>query len=156
MTGIKKGTKKGTETGSEPAERHYQPDGSVHAVAVACRRADGRWLLIRRSRHVRAARRVAFPGGALEAGEDQAAAAVREMGEELGARVEPLECVWRFAFPDRPMILWGWRARLAAGALAPDPREVEEVLWLSAEEAIRHPDRTPQLPDFLAALERHV
>jgi len=134
--------------------RHRQADGRVHAVAVACRREDGRWLLIRRSDRVRAPRRVAFPGGALEAGEDQGAAVIREMREELELEVAPLRCLWRHDFPDAPMTLWGWRAELGGGEPIPDPEEVEEVLWLTADEAASHPDRTDQMVSFVAALRR--
>lgn len=132
--------------------RHYHHDGRVHAVAVACRRCDGRWLLIRRSRHVRAPLAVAFPGGALEAGESQADAVVREMREELGAEVEPRACFWSHEFEDRPLVLWGWHATLGAARLRPDPGEVEEVLWLTPAEATAHPDRTPQMESFFLAL----
>jgi 8-oxo-dGTP pyrophosphatase MutT (NUDIX family) len=137
-----------------PSRRHRQADGRVHAVAVACRGGDGRWLLIRRSRSVRAPRKVAFPGGALEPGEDQRAAVVREMREELSLAVRPLGCVWRHDFPDSPMTLWGWRAELAEARPrpVPDPAEVEEVLWLSAGEAMAHPDRTDQMVSFVSAL----
>ncbi|MEM7251666.1 MAG: NUDIX hydrolase [Pseudomonadota bacterium] len=133
-------------------ERFRQPDGRVHAVIVACQRVDGRWLLIRRSQHVRAPGKVGFPGGALEAGETQADAVIREMREELGADVRPMAGVWRFDFPEHPMTLFGWRAELVSAALTPAPAEVAETLWLSAEEALSHPDGTAQLPDFMTAL----
>jgi len=99
--------------------------------------------------------KVAFPGGALEAGEIQLDAVRREMREELGVEVDPLESFWRYEFPDRPLVLWGWRARLDdAQALRPEPREIHEVLWLLVGEARGHPDRTAQMESFIAALLR--
>lgn len=138
------------------ASRYYNPDGCVHAVAVACTRSDGHWLLIRRSRHVGAPLAVAFPGGALEAAETQADAVIREMHEELGVEVEPTSCFWCHRFDARPLVLWGWRASLRSEVLLPNPREVDEVLWLTATEATGHPDRTAQMESFFAALLRHV
>ena len=123
-------------------------------VVVACRRADGRWLLIRRSALVRAPLRVCFPGGWIDDGESQLDAAIREMREELGADIIPRQCVWRHAFSERQLTLWGWLAELNSLTLTPDPQEVHEVLWLTAEEAVQHPDILPHTDAFLAALLR--
>lgn len=128
-----------------PAER---PEG----VVVACRRPDGRWLLIRRSATVRRPLRVCFPGGWIEAGETQAEAVTREMREELDANVIPVRCVWSHVFGEPPRLLWGWLAELTSPTLSPDPSEVHEVLWLTPDEAISHPDVLPYTDAFLAAL----
>ena len=137
-------------------DRFIHQDGRIHAVAVACEDAAGRWLLIRRSRHVRAPLKVAFPGGTLEEGETQAEAVVREMREELGVEVEPLQAFWSVDFPNRPLTLWAWHARLLSWDLQPCPDEVAEVLWLTPGEATAHPDRTDQMDDYIAALQQHV
>jgi 8-oxo-dGTP diphosphatase len=121
-------------------------------VVVACRRDDERWLLIRRSAWVRAPLRVCFPGGWIDAGESQADAARREMREELGAEVLPLQCVWRHDFSERPLTLWGWLAELQSPTLIPEPKEVHEVLWLTAAEVVQHPDVLPHTEAFIAAL----
>ena len=137
-------------------DRHLQSDGRVHGVAVACEGTEGRWLLIRRRPNVGAALAIAFPGGAVEAGETQAQAVCREMREELGVEVEPLACFWAHEFPDRPLTLFGWHARLLPGALVPDPREVEEILWLTPAEAAAPPDRTAQMTGYIEALGRYL
>lgn len=135
-----------------------QPDGRVHGVVFGCRRAtDGRWLMVRRSRHVTVLPgRVCFPGGGACAGEPQPDACVREALEELGAAVRPIRCVWRHDFPDRPLTLFGWLAELGDGDLRLDPLEVEEVLWLSRDEALAHPDGLPTNEPFIEALEAAV
>jgi 8-oxo-dGTP pyrophosphatase MutT (NUDIX family) len=138
------------------AERFLQPDGHLHGVVVACQRADGRWLMIRRSSHVPAPLQVCFPGGALDEGEDQETTLVREMQEELGAIVEPIRCVWHYRWDDRPLTLWGWLAELKSPMLLPNPDEVHEILWLSEEEALCHPDVLPNTDAFLAALRQAI
>ena len=110
--------------------RPIQPDGRLHGVVAAIRREDGRWLCIRRSLHVAAPGKVCFPGGAVEVGEDLAAAIVREMREELGVLVKPLRQCWRWEASDRPLTLFGWTAELLDGVLRPEPTEVAEILWL--------------------------
>jgi 8-oxo-dGTP pyrophosphatase MutT (NUDIX family) len=136
-----------------------QSDGRVHGVVFGCRRAaDGRYLMVRRSRHVAILPgKVCFPGGGVCVGETQQAACAREAMEELGVRVTAVQRVWRHEFTDRPMTLFGWRAELAEGAegeIRPEPLEIAEVLWLSQEEALVHPDGIPTNASFIAALER--
>jgi 8-oxo-dGTP diphosphatase len=134
------------------AERPTQADGRLHGVVVGVRREDGRWLMVRRSRHVVAPGRVCFPGGAIEVGESQEEAVVREMKEELGVRVRPLRNVWRWDAPDRPLTLWGWVAVIESGEIAADPKEIEEVLWLTGDEGSRHVNGLPTNVQFIACL----
>jgi mutator protein MutT len=133
--------------------RPLQPDGRVHGVVVAIRRADGRYLCIRRSNTVLAPNKVCFPGGAIEPGESQHDAVVRETREELGIDVRPLKQCWRHDFADKPLTLWGWIAEFLSGEITPDPNEVAETLWLSGREAIDHPDAIATNRDFIACLE---
>jgi 8-oxo-dGTP pyrophosphatase MutT (NUDIX family) len=95
---------------------------------------------------------VCFPGGWIDDGEDQLDAVVREMREELGAEVIPVQCVWHHLFTERPLTLWGWFAELKSPALTPNPLEVHEVLWLTPDEAVAHPDVLPYTDAFMAAL----
>src|SRR5215212_10482027 len=98
-----------------PTPRPRQSDGRVHGVAVAVRRADGKWLMVRRSGNVGSPHKVCFTGGTVEAGESQEEAVVREMKEELGLTVRPIERVWKHVFPDKPLTLWGWIAEVENG-----------------------------------------
>lgn len=130
------------------------PQSHVVGVIVGCRREDGRWLLIRRSATVISPHQIAFPGGRIEPGETQREAAVREMREELGAEIELIRRVWQHSFVrGRRVTLHGWLGKLLSAELRPAPAEVAEVLWLSAAEAIAHPDGVPDIPSFLQALE---
>jgi 8-oxo-dGTP diphosphatase len=135
--------------------RARQEDGRVHGVVVACRDERGRWLCIRRSRHVAAPLKVCFPGGGIEAGESQESAVIREMSEELGIAVKPIRCVWRWESPTSELTLWGWIAEREPGEIVPDPNEVAEVLWLGSKQAIQHPDAMPTNRNFIEALGRN-
>lgn len=143
--------------GEWPIHRPLQRDGRLHGVVVACRGEEGRWLMIRRGPGAAAARGgVCFPGGAIEVGESARDAVIREMREELGAEVEPVRRVWRFAFRDKPLTLHGWVGRLYSTPRRSDPKEVAEVLWLSTEQALAHPDILPHHEELFAALEGEV
>ena len=115
-------------------------------------RADGKYLVIRRSKHVGSPRKVCFPGGTVELGESQESAVVREMWEELRAKVTPLRAVWRHAFADKPLTLFGWVAKLEAPEIEPQAEEIEEVFWLTPEQAWKHADALPTVKDFVDCL----
>ena len=134
-------------------DRTIQADGHLHGVVVGCQREDGCWLLIRRSATVAAPLRVCFPGGGVDGAETQSETVVREMQEELGAVVKPLNRVWHFVSQIHSLTLWGWHADLESGEVSANPDEVAEVLWLSPEQVRSHPDIMPGTENFLAALE---
>ena len=136
--------------------RPRQPDGRVHGVVIACRDADGRWLCIRRSATVAAPLKVCFPGGAIEAGESQPSAVIREMLEEVGIVVTPVQCVWRWDSPTTELTLWGWTADWSGDEIKADPTEVAEVLWLTVDEISNHPDAMPTNRSFMDALLLNV
>jgi len=136
------------------APRPTHEDGLVHGVVVGCRDPHGRWLVIRRSAHVAAPLRVCFPGGAKEHGESFEQAGVREAREELGLDVELIDRVWDWRCPDRPLRLLGYLARITGGDLQPDPREVAQAMWLTAERITTHPDMMPGTELLVAQLER--
>ena len=135
-------------------------DGRVHGVVVACfRPSDQKWLMIRRGKNVAAPLAICFPGGAREVGEKVEVAAMREMKEELSADVTLLEEVWYHECDDRPLTLFGFLGRLENDDISHDPKEVEEALWLTTEEALTHPEAIPNSRFFLEklveALPRH-
>jgi 8-oxo-dGTP pyrophosphatase MutT (NUDIX family) len=130
-----------------------QADGRVHGVVIGCRRADGRFLMVRRSRHVPLPRKVCFPGGGICLGESQESACIREVMEELGVTITPLKAVWLHDLEGTNIKLHGWLATLHEGEIHPQPLEIEEVLWLTREEALAHPDGLPTNQAFIDALE---
>jgi 8-oxo-dGTP diphosphatase len=125
-----------------------------YGVVIACQRDDGRWLMVRRAAGVeRAPLKVGFPGGEVEPGETQEHAVVREAFEELGILVRPMRRVWEHRFPDGRWILHGWLAQWTGGELVPNPHEVAEVLWLTAEEGAAHPEALPTMKSLCDSLE---
>jgi 8-oxo-dGTP diphosphatase len=128
------------------------PRSRYEGVLVACRRSDGRWLLIRRGRAVSLGGKLCFPGGGLEPGESPAEAAVREMAEELGAVVTAGPVVHRWDADHARLTLWCVRAELTGPDLCPHPEEVDEILWLTVEEALADGDLLAATRACFAAL----
>ncbi|MCG8293465.1 MULTISPECIES: NUDIX hydrolase [Pseudomonas] len=96
----------------------------------------GRTLLVRK----RGTQAFMQPGGKIDAGELPAQALVRELHEELGLRVDPDQAVHlgRFSAPAANEPGFVVQAELfrvdSAEAVAP-AAEIEEVLWLAANQA---------------------
>jgi 8-oxo-dGTP pyrophosphatase MutT (NUDIX family) len=110
-------------------------------------------LVIRRALTVEAPGAFCFPGGAIEAGESEEEALVREIREELGAIVRPLRRVWTCRTPWRVDLAW-WRAELAEGAmLAPNVAEVDSIHWHTPAELRRLAGLLESNLRFLDALE---
>ena len=108
--------------------------------------------MIRRGPTVAAGGTLCFPGGHVEPGEAEHEAVVRECQEELAAEVEAIECVWRSVTSWGTELAW-WTATLHGdNELVPHPVEVSEILWLSAEEMLEHPDVLPGNRPFLEAV----
>lgn len=101
---------------------------------VAVISQEGKLLLIRRAKNVAAPGKYCFPGGAIEAGETEEAALIRELREELGVDVKPLRRLWESVTPWGVHLTW-WKAQLASQArFEPDPNEVAEVFWMTPAE----------------------
>lgn len=109
----------------------------------------GRMLAIRRSALVSAPGKICFPGGGIEADEDEAAALCRELREELGATIRPLRRVWEFVTPWNVHLAWWLAERIDATELSPHPAEVAEFFWLTPEEMLAHPDLLYSNREFL-------
>jgi 8-oxo-dGTP diphosphatase len=103
----------------------------------------GRLLAARRTAPPELAGRWELPGGKVEPGEIPPLALVRELREELGIEVEPLERL-PGQWPLRPgLVLHAWTARLVSGSPRPlqdhdalrwlAPAEFDEVDWLDQD-----------------------
>jgi len=84
-----------------------------------------------------------FPGGKVERGEDEPAALVRELREELGVKAEVGALVRRvvFSHPDTDVEIAFYRSRIVQGD--PRPLSMAELRWV-------HRTALPEL-DFLEA-----
>lgn len=121
-----------------------RPAGSaedrVRCVLMALRSGD-EWLQIRRAAGIAGGGRVCFPTGTVEHGETLEEAVRREAAEELGVAVRivgPLGGAW---FQEDGEHVWGFVIEVVAGEISPDPSEVAEVLWMTADEISVHPER---------------
>lgn len=121
--------------------------------ALVIRDDAGRLLLVRK----RGTSKFMQPGGKLEPGESFAAAAVRELEEELGIRVAETELTdmgrWYGAaanetdtFIDAGIFSCETHQPPVAAA------EIEEVLWLHPDEARARNDLAPLLTDHILPL----
>lgn len=93
-----------------------------------------RVLMIQRSKTVRVPLAWCFPGGAIEDGESQVEALVREMREELELVVQPGELLMTQTKHDGRLILYCWSAEIVGGVLAANPKEVAEARWMTPAE----------------------
>lgn len=124
-----------------PHQRADQPGLRLAAVALVVTRLPdtdqaGVLVTLRPSGLNRHGGQYALPGGRLDPGETDDAAALRELHEELGLSLSPDAILGRLDdFPTRsgfriaPLVMWD-----EAGMLAPDPSEVAEVYRLPLRE----------------------
>jgi len=113
-----------------------QPNSKIHVKrdyplgAVVSVIFDGeRFLTIKRSQLVKAPGAIGFAGGGVEPDETQADAIVREMQEELGLKVAPIQRVWTCHTP-RGVELNFWQVRFVGEQqIKLDPNEVEFYAW---------------------------
>jgi 8-oxo-dGTP diphosphatase len=130
-----------------------EPSQSVVSGVVAVVIRGDRFLVIRRSQHVRAPGMHCFPGGAIEHGETEADAARREMFEELSLAADPQRLLWRSVTPWGVQLAW-WLVEIASDAVpVPNPLEVEWFDWLSIADIRALPRLLASNAEFLAEWE---
>lgn len=134
-----------------PRRDHRTPGATAAAVAltvVDCDGEQGIWVLKRPSTMRRHAGQFALPGGRLDPGEDEIAAALRETHEEIGldlGRDAVLglldDYVTRSGFVITPVVCWAG----PGVELTPNPDEVAETFFVTfADLAV--PARTVRIP----------
>ncbi|MEZ6096609.1 MAG: NUDIX hydrolase [Pirellulaceae bacterium] len=126
-------------TGWKQAKRQ-----AVAAVAYV----DERFLIIRRSKHVRSPLYFCFPGGGVEPGELVEQAIVREMQEELGVVVVPKREIWRSKTLSGFQLHW-WHVDVKEPCVfVPDPMEVEMADWMTLDQIMQLDPLLPTNVDF--------
>jgi 8-oxo-dGTP diphosphatase len=103
-------------------------------AVVPILRKQGRVLVIRRGSTVILPGYWCPPSGRIEPGETQEEAVVREVDEELGLVAKPVAKVWECPTDDGDFTLHWWTAEVEDYKLRPDPSEVGEVRWVTADE----------------------
>ncbi len=119
------------------------------AVAVVVE--EERFLVIRRSRFVRAPNLLCFAGGTIEHGETPLEAIVRELDEELGLQTEAREHIWQSRTTWGTLLDWVLVDRHPTSHPVANPSEVAEWMWLTPDELLGHPDLLPSVPAFFGA-----
>jgi ADP-ribose pyrophosphatase YjhB (NUDIX family) len=116
--------------------RYYS--NSAPTVGALCEDGRGRLMLVRRAVEPEKGK-WDTPGGFLEEGEDPLAALRRELREETGLEVEPLEFLgaWIDWYGDRPeaqaVLSLNWTARVLGGD--PEPADdISEIRWFARDE----------------------
>jgi 8-oxo-dGTP diphosphatase len=112
---------------------------------------DGRYLMVVRSAQEYASGGLCFPGGKVEgagtAGDVLEETLRREIAEEVGLEVSAQMAYLRssaFVAEGDPVVDVVFLCRWEAGeAVAADPAEVAAVRWMTAAEAIAHPETPP-------------
>ncbi len=137
-----------TEMPTEPITGDSYERRGVVAVIVD----DGRLLVIRRSQRVVAPGAFCFPGGAIEPGETEPEAMIREIQEELGVCVRPVRRIWQSVTPWNVHLSWWLVAADANCNWRPCPQEVTSVHWLTPAEIATLPGLLESNHQFLAAL----
>lgn len=111
----------------------------------------GRLLVIRRAQAVVAPGKLCFPGGAIELGEGEPQALLRELREELGIAARPVRRLWQSSTAGGVRLAW-WLAERDGQPCIPNPQEVASVYWFTAEELARQEDLLESNRQFLAAV----
>lgn len=127
----------------------------LQVVAAVLVDRQGRVLVAQRPPGKWAAGRWEFPGGKVEPGEDEAAAVVRELHEELGVRVDAQQRLAEVChdYPDRRVAIGLWLVLRHEGE--PQGLDGQALRWVTLEELagidLLEAD-LPMLPVLAAAL----
>ena len=122
-------------------------------MVVVVRRGE-EFLMIKRAEGILAGGAWCFVGGAIEDGESQEEAAVREFREEVGGTVRPVRKIWEYTRPDGKLLLHWWLAELDGGCLTADPAEVAEIRWCGRDQIESLPGLLESNREFMREVGR--
>ena len=132
-----------------PSRSHRAASRKRGVVAVIAREAT--LLVIERSQLVRAPGQLCFPGGAIETGEEEHEALLRELREELAVGVQPVRKLWQRVTHTGVDLSW-WLAELPVDETPiPNPSEVAAVSWLTIRQIETHPKLLRSNLEFVQA-----
>ncbi len=103
------------------------------AVAVVIKK-NGKFLMIKRAKKGEAEDYWCPITGAVEEGEEQEQAVVREAKEEMGLTVEPMEKVWECPTEDNEYLIHWWRVKLKDSMIEMNRNEVKAYCWADCAE----------------------
>jgi 8-oxo-dGTP diphosphatase len=129
---------------------------AINQGVVAVVRRGPRFLIVRRAAHIFAGGAWCFVGGAIEPGESQEQAVVREFREEVGGTIRPIAKVWEYTRPDGRLRLHWWLVELEGGDLRGNPAEVAELRWCTPDELEALPGILAGNVDFMRAVGRKL
>ncbi len=98
---------------------------------------DDRFLLIKRAKKDEAEDYWCPVTGAVEPGETQEQAVIREAQEELRIDVMPIKKVWECLTENGEYLLHWWYVKLIGGIFQPNPEEVKEYRWINPQQMKR-------------------
>lgn len=103
-------------------------------VVAAVIERDGRILIAQRKNEGPHALKWEFPGGKVEAGETNAAALIRELGEELAIheQIDSEIARYEYAYPGRPAILLVFY-RITRFTGEPQNLNFEQIQWVAPQ-----------------------
>ena len=111
-----------------------------------------KYLVIRRAAGILKGGYWCFPGGHVERGETPRQAVQRELDEELGITVEPVERLGSVRVLDTNHVLAVWTVRHLSGEIHPAADEIAEVRWLTPSEIRTITPGVPSNEDVLDML----
>lgn len=103
------------------------------AIAVVIKKKE-KFLLIKRAKKDAAIDYWCPITGAVETGETQEHAVIREAHEEMGIHVQPIKKVWECFTEDRRYRLHWWFVKVLNDEITINTEEVKDYRWLSFDE----------------------
>ena len=120
------------------ARDHLDHRQRVGRGAIGVIERAGRYLMIQRAAGLVRAGYWCLSGGHVEPGETSRDAVIRELAEEPGLVVEPVQRLGSLrVHTSRRYILAVWRVRVVSGEMVINQKEIAAVAWLDGDEIRR-------------------